>query len=90
MLFASDTSPEARAVLLAILRGQAPERRLQIALAATDAAREMIRADLRERFPGASDEELHERFLERWLGAEVAGPVIAHRRAHARPAGPGA
>ncbi len=81
MPFTRGTSPETRRILLTLLRGMTPERRLQVALAETEVAREFIRADLRERFPAANAEELHEHFLERWLGPDVAAPVIAYRRA---------
>jgi hypothetical protein len=90
MLFSSDTTPEARRILIEIIRRQRPEQRLAIALDATDAARDMIRADLRARFPGANDEELHARFLERWLGAELARSVLAHRASRPTAPDPGA
>ena len=88
MMFSSDTTPEARRLLLDIIRRQAPERRLAIALSAGEATREMIRADLRARFPDAGEEELHARFLERWLGPELAGKVMAYRAARASAANP--
>ncbi len=78
MLFARDTSPETRLILLEIVRRQSPARRLEIALAATDAARDMIRADLAERFPQADASRLHALFLERWLGAELAAQALRH------------
>lgn len=65
-------------MLLEIIRGQGPERRLEIALEATDAARDMIRADLTLRFPEADAARLHALFLERWLGAKLAGEVLRH------------
>ena len=65
-------------MLLEIIRGQGPERRLEIALAATDAARDMIRADLAQRFPEADATRLHALFLERWLGAKLAAGVLQH------------
>ena len=77
MLFASDTSPETRRILLEIIRGQSSERRLEIALAATDAARDMIRADLAARFPDADAAQLHAHFLQRWLGEDLARKVLA-------------
>jgi hypothetical protein len=76
MLFASDTSPETRRILLEIIRGQSPERRLEIALAATDVARDLVRADLAARFPDADASRLHALFLERWLGHDLARKVL--------------
>lgn len=76
MLFASDTSPETRRILLEIIRAQSPERRLEIALAATEAAREMVRADLASRYPDADAARLHALFLERWLGEDLARRVL--------------
>lgn len=61
-LIDSDTSPEAEAVQVRVLRGLPPERRLGQAFALTDAVRELARAGLRTRHPGASAEELRRRF----------------------------
>ena len=71
----SDTSPEAEAALVRVLRGMPPERRLRQAFALTDAVRELARAGLRSRHPGASAEELRRRFAALVLGPELAERV---------------
>jgi hypothetical protein len=71
----SDTSPEAEAALVRILRAMPPDRRLQQAFALTEAAREFAKAGLRSRYPDASPEELHRRFADLVLGRELARRV---------------
>lgn len=80
MPFSEDTSPEARRVLLQSYRAMTPERRIEIAMQATDAMRAMVRADIAQHHPNASDAERHVLFLERWLGAELAREALAARR----------
>jgi hypothetical protein len=50
---------------LEILRGMTAEQKLQIVFDLTETARSLFRAGLRERFPDATDEELHRIYLER-------------------------
>lgn len=81
MLFADDTSAESRRALIAGLRAMSPERRIEIAMQATDAMRQMIRADIAAHHPEASESELRDLFLERWIGPELAREALAGIRA---------
>jgi len=54
-----------RAIYLETLRRMTPEQRLAKAFELTDMSREALRAGLRQRFPDATDEELHAIYLER-------------------------
>ncbi len=80
MLFSEDTSPEARALLIESYRAMTPQRRFEIALQATEAARAMVRADIAARYPDATPKKRHELFLERWIGPELTREVLAARR----------
>jgi hypothetical protein len=80
MPFSEDTSPEARRVLLQSYRAMTPERRVEVAMQATEAMREMVRTDIAQHHPHASDEERHVLFLERWLGVELAREALSARR----------
>jgi hypothetical protein len=83
MIFSADTTPEARRILLDIIRRQRPEQRPAIALTATDATRDMIRADVRSPFPDADDAELHARFLDRWAATLRLSELLARARVEA-------
>jgi len=74
-LFGRDTSPEARAVLIRLLREMPPKRKLRQACALTDLVRELARSGLRTRHPNAPPEELRWRFAALTLGAELARKV---------------
>jgi len=76
-----DTSPEAERVLIEIARRMPPERKLQLAGQLGDAMRDLMKAGLRARHPEASREDLDRRFVELWLGPELAGPFLRAREA---------
>lgn len=76
MLFSEDTSPEARAVLIESYRTMTPERRLAIALDASDAMRASVRADIATRHPEATDEERRVLFLRRWIGDALTEEIV--------------
>lgn len=75
MLFSEDTSPEARALLIESYRAMTPERRLQIALEASDALRATIRAEIAASHPEASEEERRVLFIRRCFGDKLADDV---------------
>ncbi len=85
MLFSEDTSPEARAVLIQSYRAMSPERRLAIALDASDAMRAMVRADIATRHPEATEEERQVLFLQRCFGDAVAEVIVRWRRSGGGP-----
>ena len=80
MLFSRDTSPEAERVLVGRLRGMPPARRLALVFELNDLARTMSMSGLRERNPGASDDEIEARYAELVLGPVLATRVFAARR----------
>jgi len=86
MLFASDTSPEARQALLAVLRRKTPAERARMISDAIMAARQLARAGVRRHSPEASVAAQHAAFLRRWSGPELADVVFAEwqRRRSAR------
>ena len=62
-----DTTPEAQRKHYELMRKLSPEKRLSLALALTDATRQMVLADLKHRFPQADDIEIRNRFIARVL-----------------------
>jgi hypothetical protein len=66
----SDTTPEAQAVLYELLRRAPVWKRLALACELTQATRLLALADLRRRFPAATEEELRRRFIARLLPRE--------------------
>lgn len=79
MPYSEDTTLEARQVLLQSYRAMTPERRIEIAMCATEAMRAMVRADIAHQHPHASEAERHVLFLERWLGVSLAREALAAR-----------
>ncbi len=77
-----DTSFEAERMLIEITRRLPPERKLQLADRLGHAMRGLMKSGLRDRHPHASPEELERRFVELWLGAELAPVFLAARAAH--------
>jgi hypothetical protein len=67
-----DTSDEAEAVQIRLLRAMPVWRRIQIADDLTNICRELVVAELRSRFPHAGPEELRRRLATVWLGEELA------------------
>ena len=87
MLFSRDTSPEAERVLVGLLRRMPPARRLAMVFELNELARTMSLSGLRERNPGASDDEIEARYAELVLGRELAGRVLAARETQGIRAG---
>lgn len=71
----SDTSPEAEAVQMDILRSMPVWRKLELVSELTMTARGLTLAGLRERFPDASPQELHRRLATLLLGPGLAAKV---------------
>ena len=78
---AEDTHPEAERVLIELLRGASPARKVAVVLSANRTARELALTGLRERHPGESSARLRRRLADLWLGPELAakayGPLPA-------------
>ena len=80
-----DTSPEAERVLIELARKMPPERKLQLAGQLGTTMRNLMRAGLQQRHPNAGPDELEQRFVELWLGPEIApGFLRARALRHAR------
>jgi Rv0078B-related antitoxin len=67
-----DTSREAEDLQVQIWRSMTPAQKLDLALGASKAAREMARAGLRDRHPGASEDEITQRLALITLGDDLA------------------
>lgn len=65
-----DTTPHIQRIHYEMMRQLPPERRLAMAFALTNSARNLILADLRHRFPGADEDEIRRRFIARVLPRE--------------------
>lgn len=63
----SDTSPEAFRVRCELVRKMPVWKRLAMACELTQATRMQMLADLRSRFPHASEDELRRRFISKLL-----------------------
>lgn len=68
----SDTTPEAEAVLIGLLRRAPSWRKLEMVGQLNRTAQMMALAGLRERYPHASAEELRRRLAGLLLGEELA------------------
>lgn len=53
------------AIYIRTLRAMTPEQRLAKAFELSEMTRDLLRAGLRQRFPHASDQELHRLYLDR-------------------------
>ncbi len=71
----SDTSADADAVQLELLRRMSPAEKLRLMTELTWAAEQVALAELRRRHPEASDEELFLRLAVRRLGRDVVRAV---------------
>jgi len=65
-----DTTTEAQRVHFELMRQLPDWKRLALALELTEATRQLVLADIRHRFAGASDEEIRRRFIARVLPRE--------------------
>jgi hypothetical protein len=79
---AEDTHPDAERVLIELLRGASPSRKIAMLLSANRTARALAMTGLRERHPGESETRLRRRLADLWLGPELAmkayGPLSGH------------
>ena len=62
-----DTTPQAQRKHYELMRRLSPEQKLSMAFAVTNATRQLVLADLKHRFPQASEEEIRRRFIARVL-----------------------
>jgi hypothetical protein len=65
--FSPDTTPDAQRTQIELMRRLSPAQKLSLAFALTDTMRDLIRADLHQRFPFADESELRRRFIARVL-----------------------
>jgi len=77
MLFSRDTSPEARRMLIELLRRKTPAEKLAMVGDAFEMARDLTITGLRLRHPDASASELEVLYLEHLLSPELARKVMA-------------
>jgi hypothetical protein len=63
----ADTTLQAQCKQYELMRRLSPSQKLSFAFALTDAMRNLILADLRHRFPEASETEIRRRFIARVL-----------------------
>jgi hypothetical protein len=75
-----DTSPDSHRVHGDVLRSLTGAQRLQAASDLTLLAFQVTRAGLRDRHPGASEEQLDAEHYRLVFGAELAGKVLEYRR----------
>jgi hypothetical protein len=66
----SDTSPEAQQVLFELLRNAPAGKKIILTFDLIQTLRRLILADLRRRFPQASEDELRRRLITRLLPRE--------------------
>ena len=78
----SDTSIEAERVLIEIARRMPVWRKLLLAEQWGVSLRNAMRAEIRQRLPAASEQEVEREFLDRWLGPELAAEFLRARNAH--------
>jgi len=78
----NDSSPQVEAVRLALIQRMSPSRRFAMATGWSNSMRELVRANLKRQFDGASENFVRRRLAERWLGTELAakvyGPLDTH------------
>lgn len=72
---AYDTSPEAEAVLIDLIRKKPPSERLRDAIAASNRVARQCKDAIRRRHPEISEDEVNLRFIELNYGAELAQKV---------------
>ena len=79
---AEDTHPNAERVLIELLRGASPARKMAMMLDANRTARTLALTGLRERHSNDSPTQLRRRLADLWLGADLAakayGPSPEH------------
>jgi hypothetical protein len=73
----TDTSPEAHRVQIAILRAAGPARRAEMGLSMSANGRAVLRRNLRQRHPLASEQELTVQMVSLCYGKELAQQLAA-------------
>jgi hypothetical protein len=81
----SDTSPEAEAVLIELLRTAPPWRKLQMMNRLNASLRTLALSRLRQRHPQASAAELRCRLADMRLGSELAAQIYGPLEASIEP-----
>jgi len=66
----SDTSPDAQRKQYELMRQLSPSQKLLLAFELTEAMRNLVLADLHQRFPQADATEIRRRFIARVLSRE--------------------
>ena len=69
---AEDTHPDAERVLIQLLRGATPARKMAMVMDANRTARILALTGLRERHPNDSPAQLQRRLADLWLGPALA------------------
>ena len=73
-----DTTPEAEAVLIQLLRDKPPIRRVEEAISASNRVAEQCKNAIRRMNSGISEDEVSLRFIELNYGADLANNVRAY------------
>lgn len=63
----SDTTPEAQEIVYELMGRMPAWKKLKLTCELIETTRKLMQADLKNRFPHASSEELHRRFVARVL-----------------------
>jgi len=78
----NDSTAQADTVRLTLLKGMSPSRRFAMATGWSTSMRELVRANLKRQFDGASEASLRRLLAERWLGNELAAKVYGPSDTH--------
>lgn len=78
--YSTDTSPEARAVQLELLRRASPTERLERACSLSNGVRRLAIAAIRRRHPEFDEDEVRIKFIELTYGKELAEGVRLWRQ----------
>ncbi len=76
----SDTHPKMEALHIRLLRESLPWRKMEMLAGLNASTRTLALAGLRQRFPQASDDELHRRLADLLLGPDLARKVYGELR----------
>jgi hypothetical protein len=68
-------TPEAREKYLEIIRGIPPGKKLRLAIEHNESVREFMKAGIRARNPGISDEDIRKEIIRRTLPPEIVKKV---------------
>ena len=78
--YTTDTSPEARAVQLELLRRMSPDERLEKTFSLSNGLRRMAMDAIRRRHPDFDEEQVRIKFIELTYGKDLAEGVRLWRR----------